>query len=130
MNEDDLARKIVARLDDRLERLPAEVLERLQGARRKALMRASERLEKSGAMGAHPPFWRFFGAGPGMRRVLPAAIVVAVLAGLIYWQLSGENEEDLEAGLLAGELPIHAYIDPGFESWIQNASHSPRQDSR
>lgn len=130
MNEDDLARKIVARLDDRLETLPADVLERLQGARRKALLRAAERREKSGAMGARPPSWRFFGAGLGTRLVLPAAIVVAVLTGLIYWQLSGQNEEDLEAGLLAGELPIHAYIDPGFESWIQNASHSPQQDPR
>ncbi|MFN0040675.1 MAG: DUF3619 family protein [Burkholderiales bacterium] len=130
MNEDDLAHKIVARLDDRLEALPADVLERLQSARRKALMRASERREKSGAIGAHPPIWRLFGAGLGIRLILPAAIVVAVLTGLIYWQLSGQNEDDLEAGLLAGELPIHAYIDPGFESWIQNASHSPRQDSR
>jgi hypothetical protein len=130
MNESDLTRKIVARLDDRLEALPEDVLDRLQGARRKALVRASERRGKSGVVGANPLSWRFFGSGLGLRLALPAAIVVATLTGLIYWQLSGQNEEDLEAGLLAGELPIHAYIDPGFESWIQNASHSPRPDSR
>ena len=22
---------------------------------------------------------------------------------------------------------VHAYTDPGFESWLQNASHTPQQ---
>jgi hypothetical protein len=61
-----------------------------------------------------------------MRLVLPVAIVVASLTGLLYWQMSPSREDELD-GLLAGELPIHAYIDPGFETWLQDASHTPPQ---
>jgi hypothetical protein len=56
-----------------------------------------------------------------------AAVVVAGLAGLLYWQTSSHHEEELDAGLLAGELPIHAYTDPGFDAWLRHTSHTPQQ---
>jgi len=54
-------------------------------------------------------------------------IVVASLTGLIYWQTSSHYEEELDTGLLAGELPLHAYIDPGFDTWLTHTSHTPPQ---
>lgn len=130
MNENDLARKIVARLNNRLDNIPQPILQRLRAARDAALGRGFTRQD-----GPRPARGRSFGAGLlglglGLRLALPAAVVIATLAGLIYWQVSGGIEEDPEAALLAGELPIHAYIDPGFETWLQNASHSPRQPAR
>jgi Protein of unknown function (DUF3619) len=125
MNEDDLARKVVARLNNHLDDLPQPILQRLRAARDGALTRTRSDTPRS-ALG------RFGGGLPGigLRLALPAAVVIAGIAGLIYWQLSRHMEDDPEAGMLAGELPIHAYIDPGFETWLQNASHSPQQPAR
>ena len=57
----------------------------------------------------------------------PTAIVLASLAGLIYWQVSSHHEEELDTGLLAGELPIHAYTDPGFETWLKHSNYVQSQ---
>jgi hypothetical protein len=126
MNENDLARRIVERLDDTLGHLPAGTAEKLQAARMSALARA-----RTGSVQGPSPLLALIGWGSGravaMRLVLPVAIVIASLTGLLFWQMSPPHEDELDAGLLAGELPIHAYIDPGFESWLQNASHTPQQ---
>lgn len=117
MNENDLARRIVEHLDRDLGNLPAGTAEKLQAARALALARA-----RPGAL----PGWGI-GRGFAMRVVLPVAIVVASVTGLVYWQMSPPHDEELDTGLLAGELPIHAYIDPGFETWLQDASHTPQR---
>jgi hypothetical protein len=125
MNENDLARRIVEHLDENLGHLPAGTAEKLQAARMSALARA-----RGDARGARSPVLALIGWGSGralaMRLVLPVAIVIASLTGLLYWQMSPSHEDELD-GLLAGELPIHAYIDPGFETWLQDASHTRQQ---
>jgi len=80
------------------------------------------------------PNWRsriaggeFFARAITVRLMLPAAIVVATITGLIYWQMSSHHEEELDTGLLAGELPIHAYTDPGFETWLKHSSYAQSQ---
>ncbi|MEQ1882494.1 MAG: DUF3619 family protein [Burkholderiales bacterium] len=125
MNEDDLARKIVARLSDHLDDLPQPILQRLRAVREGALA-------KTRPIAPRPAKARFGGGLPGLapRLALSAAVIIATVAGLVYWQVSPHMEDDPEAGMLAGELPIHAYIDPGFETWLQNASHSPPQPAR
>jgi Protein of unknown function (DUF3619) len=125
MNENDLASKIVARLNDHLDDLPQPILQGLRAARDGALAKRPLDAPRSakGGIGIGLPVF-------GLRLALPAAVVVATVAGLIYWQVSSHLEDDPEAGMLAGELPIHAYIDPGFETWLQNASHSPQQPAR
>jgi hypothetical protein len=125
MNEDDLARRIVGHLDRNLGNLPSGVAAKLQAARLSAL--AHSRDGVPGRAGAATLSGWALGHGLTMRVVLPVAIVIASVTGLVFWQLSPAHEDEVEAGLLAGELPIHAYIDPGFESWLQNASHTPQQ---
>ena len=129
MNENEIAGRIVARLDQDLVDLPAATVQRLQAARQAAM--AAYRLER--------PLWGQFragnvlsgwGLGRGLtaRLILPAAIVLASITGLIYWQMSNHHEEELDAGLLAGELPIHAYTDPGFETWLKHSNYvQPQQ---
>jgi hypothetical protein len=29
----------------------------------------------------------------------------------------------VETAILADELPIHAYTDPGFQTWLRHSSH-------
>ncbi|MGQ0578096.1 MAG: DUF3619 family protein [Betaproteobacteria bacterium] len=128
MNENDLARRIVALLDRGLAELPASTMQKLAAARAAALAR----VRPGNSSPAQSRVERLLGSqglrrGLAMRLVLPAAIIIASLGGLIYWQTSSHYDEELDAGLLAGELPLHAYIDPGFDTWLTQASHRPPQ---
>ena len=123
MNENDLARRIVAQLDRSLAELPISSVRKLEAARAAALARVR------GADSLAGPSWlgRGLRGGLAMRLILPVAIVIASLTGLIYWQTSSQYEDELETGLLAGELPLHAYIDPGFDTWLTHTSYTPPQ---
>jgi hypothetical protein len=128
MNENDLARRIVARLDRSLAELPTSTAEKLEAARAAALARYCPGNSPPGQSWVDRlPGSRGLRQGLAVRLVMPVAIVIASLAGLIYWQTSSHYEEELDAGLLAGELPLHAYIDPGFETWLTHTSHTPPQ---
>jgi len=124
VNENEVAERIVARLDQELADLPVPIVQKLQAARLAAV--AAHRNPR--------PLWGHARAANvlsgwnfGQRLVLPAAIVVASLTGLIYWQMSSHHEEELDTGLLAGELPIHAYTDPGFETWLKHSNYAQSQ---
>ena len=128
MNENDLARRIVAQLDRSLAELPPSIAQKLQAARAAAVARYRPGSSSPGQSWAD----RLLGSqglrqGLAVRLVLPVAIVIASLTGIIYWQTSSHYEEELDTGLLAGELPLHAYIDPGFETWLTHTSHTPPQ---
>jgi|SRR5690606_7825922 len=121
MNENDLARRIVGRLDHSLDELPASTTQKLEAARKAALARHGHAVADGGARAVA------FGPGRGLRLGLSVAVVVAGLAGLLYWHMAPSHEDELEAGMLAGELPIHAYLDPGFDTWLRHTSHTPQQ---
>lgn len=125
MNEDDLARRIVGQLDRSLDELPASVTHKLQAARMAALARCRDDSAQERPQAFALP--RRSGFNLSMRLVLPVAVVVASITGLLFWQMSPPHEDELDTGLLAGELPIHAYIDPGFDTWLQHTSHTPQQ---
>jgi hypothetical protein len=127
MNDQEFAKRVVARLDQSLGNLPPRVIGGLRACRQTALDRAKGVSVRGHVLTADVLRDWLFGGNLAVRFGLPAAIAVASLTGLIYWQTSVHHEDDVEAGLLAGELPIHAYLDPGFESWLQNASSASRQ---
>ena len=126
MKENEVAGRIVARLDQDLADLPAPIVQKLQVARLAAVAayRPDRPLWGHSRAGHVLSGWGL-GHGLTMRLVLPAAIVLASLTGLIYWQMSSHHEEELDTGLLAGELPIHAYTDPGFETWLKHSNYMP-----
>lgn len=128
MNENDVAGRIVAWLNQNLADLPAPTLRKLQAARLAAMAayRPDRPLWGHSKAGYVLSGWGL-GRGLGTRLVLPVAIVLASLTGLIYWQMSSHHEEELDTGLLAGELPIHAYTDPGFETWLKHSNYAPSQ---
>jgi hypothetical protein len=128
LNENDLARRIVARLDRSLAELPSATAKALEAARASALGRYRPGIPSPGQSRVA----RLLGSqgvrqGLAMRLVLPVAFVIVSLAGLIYWQRLSHYEEELDTGLLAGELPLHAYIDPGFDTWLTHTSYTPPQ---
>ena len=125
MNEDDLARRIAASLDHNLGNLPDGVVGRLAEARARALRARSAR--PALLLRLKLPDWiarhrMLFGVA------LPALFVL-LAAGAVFF-LQGESTQDpfdVETALLAGELPIHAYTDPGFEAWLRHTSYDQEQ---
>ena len=58
-------------------------------------------------------------------RTLTTLLVLAFgIGGIYYWnywndfQRTEENEE-IDSALLAGDLPINAYLDHGFHTWLE-----------
>ena len=112
MNDDQLIAGLRRHLDSSLEDLAPEVLRGLARARAAAL----------DAIDQPPPAWGF----AGFRWALPALAVLGV--GLV--QLVGEpNIADplaqtaaIDAALLSDDLPIEAYLDDGFDAWLEDSS--------
>lgn len=126
--EQELARKLVERLDDGLNQLEAGTRERLVAARRAALARYQEApapvfgLAWAGLVGRFVEHHVF-----GTRVAAIVTALVIATTGAIYWQNLGSNGNgdlaDVEIALLTDELPINAYLDKGFDSWLKR---SPR----
>lgn len=123
--EHETAQKIVRALDRSTREMSGNTVARLAAAREQAL---------AGFHGA--PAWSAAWAGGlvsgvterpsrGVRYALPLAVLILGLIGIVYWQTgNGRSNElaDLDARLLTDELPIDAYLDKGFDSWLKRQS--------
>ena len=123
----ELARKIIEHLDHGTERLDPGTRERLAAARKVALSHYREKSEAVlGLAWAGQAMARFAEHRLHHTRLLAAAAVFAVLlAGFAYWQVTGPSANDLaeiDLGLLTDELPLNAYLDKGFDSWLKRSS--------
>jgi uncharacterized protein DUF3619 len=132
VNESELARTIKQALNAGLGLSP-EVAARLKVARERALERhrvpvGEVALAGAGRRGA-------FMASPSYfltRILLPAAFLVAAAIGLQQWQEAqrAANQfaqrvaeiEEVDSGLLTGDLPIKAYLDEDFQAWLKRTS--------
>jgi hypothetical protein len=47
-----------------------------------------------------------------------AALVIGVLGMYLWQQHNAAPAESDEIELLADELPVHAYLDKGFQQWL------------
>ena len=122
--QDELASRIAKLLDEGAADLDRAKGDRLAQARRLALSR-----HKGETQAALVPAW----AGPfsewtersvfGVRYVIPLAALVLGLMGVVYVHTGSVPSEiaDIDAGLLTDELPISAYLDQDFESWLKRS---------
>lgn len=128
MNERDIAKKISQHLNYGTNQLDRSVLLRLQAARQQALgLQAKPRHAFSlawadgnadgnhhGHHGHHLPlrFW------------LSLAVLLAGLLVAVNWQtMNGDVHDEVDATLLAEEdLPVHAYLDSDFDTWLEQSS--------
>lgn len=125
-DEREIALKIVRELDRSARSVSGDTAARLAVAREQAL-----------AQFQHAPVVGLAGAGhsvshmlerpaSGARYALPLAVLILGLAGIVFWQSSngsGNELADIDARLLTDDLPIDAYLDKGFDSWL---SRQPR----
>jgi hypothetical protein len=122
MKQDELARRVVHNLNYGLDRLDHHTLERLAAARREALGKAVSR----------KPVWglawttgRSSGDESGYRFWVPLAALALLLSAIALWQTpsSHDHEEaEIDAALLADDLPVQAYTDIGFGAWLKPSS--------
>lgn len=120
MNENPSGARIARYLDDSVADLDPRVVRRLETARAQAMDLVRERAATVGTSGGvarlsgppHPLFPRL---------AVPMAALVIGLAGIFLWQQYGAPPEPEELALLADELPVHAYLDKGFQQWLTPA---------
>lgn len=124
MDERAFGRRIAAHLDAAAHELDDDLTRRLAAARTRALQ-------------AHRPHagpWRRLTAAlalegafrPRVRHAFALFAVVAVLFAGDYWNTWSRlvDLEEIDAAILADELPIDAYLDADFTEWLQQDSRS------
>jgi hypothetical protein len=123
--DDELARKLVHYLDDGVDRLEPRVRERLAAARRNALSHYREPAPVFGLAWAGHAVARLTGRRSHSGSLLIAATaLVLAMAGVLYWQSTRPTNgiAEIDLYLLTDELPINAYLDKGFDSWLKRSS--------
>jgi hypothetical protein len=143
MNTDDinLAYKIRHALNQNLDQLPASTTDRLAAARALALSRK----KADAPVRAYAPAQAArsgFGIGfdvrslfstPWITRAAVAAPLLAMVAGLVgIYQVEREQRvaelADLDAAVLADDLPLTAYTDHGFNAYLaQQQQQAPQR---
>jgi len=124
--EHELTNKIVQHLDYGVDQLEPRVRARLFAARQSALSHYREQpvavagLAWAGQVAARITDHRY----ASTRQLAAISLLVVALAGVAYWQSNGVTNEatDIDTGLLTDELPINAYLDKGFDSWLKRSS--------
>ncbi len=120
MNEDHVGARIRGLLNQGLT-LDATKISQLRAAREQALER--QRQESWVLV----PVWAgrmFAPSGGAARFLLPLVFGILVLIAFQYFQKSQMVDElgELDAAVLKGDLPIDAYLDSGFQSWLRKST--------
>jgi hypothetical protein len=128
MNERDIAKKISQHLNYGANQLDRSVLVRLQSARLQALeLHAKPRhafgLTLAGAAGSGHDHGHGEGRHYSLRFWLSlAALLVGLLIAANWQAMDGDPLDDVDATLLAADLPVHAYLDSDFDTWLEQSS--------
>ena len=130
--QDQFGQRVAARLNSATDDLPYDISERLRAARMQALakrtvvtVRTAPALVKTGAGTAAMSFGNeVFGFWGRLASALP---LVALVAGLFMIQTTQDEKRvneiaEVDAALLADDLPPQAYADPGFAQFLKTKS--------
>jgi hypothetical protein len=124
MNESKFGNQIKQRLDQALDLEPA-TLKRLKGAREQALAR-QRMTEPAFALVLVDAVVGRVSGNPGTAGIaLAGAALILALVGIQYWQQTPtvEEIEEIDAALLTSDLPINAYLDKSFDTWLKRSQH-------
>lgn len=122
MNELEIGHKIKQQLDFGADRLDAAIAAKLHAAREHALAHqrvAASNLNLAGIGNLPHEVW--------LPRVRGAVTVLALALGIFAWNYWSDLEqagemEVVDTALLSDELPISAYLDRGFDAWLERSS--------
>ncbi len=124
MNEKEFSQKITRTLNWGLTRLEDDKLAKLRAARQQAMSQYREPINVLGLVTVSgqtlnvsswirkPLFW------------LPILAAVVLFASYTFTSDDDIVDEsgELDARLLTGELPINAFLDKDFQSWVKDSS--------
>ena len=123
MNELQFGNKVRQALNEGAQLAPS-TLAKLRAAREQALQR--QRLAPAGGESWADGVLTSFGGfgGFSLHLVLPAVMLVSGLFAINTWQTNQRvaEVEEIDAMLLADDLPLDAYLDKGFEAWLKKRS--------
>jgi hypothetical protein len=135
--QDRFGRQLAACLDASAKELPHDITERLRVARLQALGRYREvqacetgHLAVGGGVAALGPRDGDNGLWPRLVSLIP---LLALVAGLVAIQIFGADEiaqelAEIDAAILADDLPPDAYADPGFAQFLRARLNPATQD--
>ncbi|MDR1162820.1 MAG: DUF3619 family protein [Candidatus Accumulibacter sp.] len=121
-HEQQFALKLAQRLNYSLRDLPAETTGRLAAARKLALAHQKQLVAQTAfaALGAY-----FLPDNTRVRQMLVSSLLfLSVSVCSAFWMADQEIREmsAIDSELLADELPIGAFTDQGFSTWLKRAS--------
>jgi len=123
MNEREFANKIKQDLNYGTGHLQSQVTDRLRQSRERAMEVFAAKAVSENAYafaGHHGHSHPHFSAS---RKWLSFAIIPLLLIGVMYWQqLENNREENIDAALLASDIPLNAFVDKNFQSWLDQSS--------
>lgn len=124
MNEHDLAKKIIRHLDYGTSDLDSRLQYRLQAARQHALEAHAKPRHGFSLAWAHAGHGSRHSAHTPFRAWVPLMVLVLGLMFVTYWQTTQQMDDisEIDAHLLAQDLPIHAFVDDGFDTWLESSS--------
>ncbi len=124
MNEIKFGYQIKQQLDRALD-LEAATLRRLKAAREQALARQRVAEPAFALAWADVIVGRLSGHPASASIALGGAALILALVGLQYWQRTPtvEEIEEIDAALLTSDLPINAYLDKSFDTWLKRSQH-------
>jgi hypothetical protein len=125
MNESRFGHQIKQQLDRTLDLGPA-ALNRLKVAREQALARQRMREPVFVLAWADAIVGRLSGNPASASIALAGAALILALVGIQYWQQQTptvEEIEEVDAALLTSDLPINAYLDNSFDTWLKRSQH-------
>lgn len=122
--QDEFAAKIVTLLDRDTSQMDGGITAKLLHARKEALAHFQEKPAH-----AWVPQWATTAVGhvmePFSHNLRAGLVLLALLASFaaaIGWHILGQSGSDIaeiDEALLTDELPINAYLDKGFDSWVK-----------
>ena len=129
MKQDEAGRRLAWYLNRGVQDLKPDTLARLKAAREGALLRVDghqEELSLAGLAGAGMPGQGYGRRGAPrrpMRLSLAVLVIAAVMVAFTVWlQTTAEPDVGaLDAQLLGGDLPLHAYTHEDFQTWLQES---------
>lgn len=124
MDEKEFAKKVTMNLNWGLSQIDGDKLSKLRAAREKALANYVEPAAVANLATTSGQTLNFSG---WVRKPLFWLPIVAIAAAAVTYNAMDDDIADdaggeLDAKLLTGELPINAFLDKDFGSWVKESS--------
>lgn len=138
MKDAEFGRRVAQRLNQSLRDIDQTTLDRLQEARQRALAHpivtqaqwntAGGSARQGGSNGGGTASAGRYGGRSSAHHTtrwlgVAAITVIAAMAGISYWQQSQRDVDQgaLDAAMLSGELPLHAFTHSDFKTWLNES---------